>query len=148
MLVDCTTAKDQLSILSTTVCQESWNDVLDPIASISPSDTHQGLQVMGEESHHHRGNQSDCRKDNPVYQPRICPTFPVEEGLPVVPQRHSDDWEVGANGEDREKTQEVANEGNVDDVTVGEVERVHVHKGLIAEAVDSGEGQEAVETQN
>lgn len=51
MFVDCATAKDQLSVLPTAVGQESWDDVLDPIASIGPSDAHQRLQIMGADSH-------------------------------------------------------------------------------------------------
>jgi len=148
VLVNCPAAKDQLSVLPTAVRQESRNEILDPVPSIGSRDPHQRLQVMGAESHQHWRNQRDGRKDNPIHHPRVGPPFSVEKGLPVVAQGDCDDGEVGADGEDGEEAQEVANEGNVDDLAVGEVERVHVHEGVIAEAVNGSEGQEAVESQD
>lgn len=148
MLVNRPTAEDQLSVLPTAVHEESRNKILYPVPSIGSRDPHQGLQIVGAESHQHWGNQRDGRKDNPIHHPRVGPSFSVEKGLPVVAQGHCDDGEVGADGEDGEEAQEVANEGNVDDLTVGEVERVHVHEGVIAEAVNGSEGQKAVESQD
>lgn len=148
VFVNCPTAKDQLRVLATAVREESRNEVLDPIPSISSCDPHQGLQIVGAESHQHWGNERDGRKDNPIHHPWVGPPFPVEKSLPVVAQGHCDDGEVGADGEDWEEAQEVANEGNVDDLTVGEIERVHVHEGVIAEAVNGSERQEAVESQD
>jgi len=148
VLVNRPAAEDQLGVLPTAVRQESWDEVLDPIPSIGSRDPHQGLQIVSAESHQHRGDQRDGRKDNPIHQPGVGPPFSVEKGLPVVAQGHCDDGEVGADGEDWEEAQEVANEGNVDDLTVGEVERVHVHEGVVAKAVNGSEGQEAVESQD
>lgn len=148
VLVHCPAAEDQLSVLPTAVRQESWNEILDPTPSVGSRDPHQGLQIVGAESHQHGGNQRDDWKDNPVHHPRIGSPFSVEKGLPVVAQGHGDDGEVGADGEDGEEAQEVAKEGNVDDLTVGEVECIHVHEGVIAEAVNRSEGQEAVESQD
>lgn len=148
MLVHRPAAEDQLSVLPTAVREESWDEILDPIPGIGSRDPHQGLQIMGAESHQHWGNQRDGRKDNPIHHPWVGAPFSVEKGLPVVAQGHSDDWEVGADSEDREEAQEVPNEGHADDLTVGEVECVHVHEGVVAEAVNGSEGQEAVECQD
>lgn len=148
MLVNRPAAEDQLGVLPTAVRQESWDEILDPIPSIGSRDPHQGLQIMGAESHQHWGNQRDGRKDNPIHQPRVGAPLSVEKGLPVVAQGHCNDGEVGADGEDWEEAQEVPNEGHTDDLTVGEVERVHVHEDVVAEAVNGSEGQEAVERQD
>lgn len=148
MLVHCPAAEHQLRVLAAAVGEESWDEILDPIPCIGSCDPHQGLQIVGAESHQHRGNQRDGRKDNPIHHPRVGAPFSVEKGLPVVAQGHCDDGEIGADGEDREEAQEVANEGHADDLTVGEVECVHVHEGVVAEAVNGGEGQQAVERQD
>lgn len=129
--------------------QEGRDDVLDPRPRVGPCDPHQGLQVVGAEGHHDRGHQGYERKHDSVHHPGVRAPVSVEQRLPVVPQRHGDDGEVGADGENGEEAQEVAQHGNVQHVAVvREVQRVHGVQQRRVEAEDGGEGQQRVEAQD
>lgn len=149
VLVDGIPAHHGLQVASRVIHETSRDDVLDPRAGVGSCDADQGLQVVGAEGHHDGRDHGDEREHDAVHHPRVGASVAVEQGLPVVAKCHSDDGKVGADGEDREQAQEVAQERNIQHVAVvREVQGVHVVQQRAFEAEDGGEGEEDVEAQD
>lgn len=149
VFVDGVPPQHGLQVAPAAVDQAGGDDVLDPRAGVGSCNPHQRLQIVGEEGHSDGRHQGDERKHHAVHHPRVGAAIAVEQRLPVVAERHGDDGEVGADGEDREQAQEVAQHRDVQDVAVvREVEGVHVVQQRAVEAEDGGEGQQHVEAQD
>lgn len=93
---------------------------------------------MGAECHEYGRNNGDQGKDYAVDQPRIHSPVPVKDSFPVITQGDCNYWKVCADCKNWEESQEVADKGDADDITVArEVEGVHVLQ--VTEAEDGGE---------
>lgn len=113
VLVDGISAHHRLQVAPGVKDEEGWDNVLDPCTGIGPRDSHQGFQVVCAEGHHDGGHERNEGKYHSVHHPRVGTSVPVEQGLPVVSKRDGDDGEVGADGEDREQAEEVAQHRDV-----------------------------------
>lgn len=149
VLVDGIPAHRGLQVASRVIHEAGWDYVLDACASVGSCNSHQRLQVVCEKRHNDWGNQGNEGKHDPVDHPRVGASVPKEQGFPVVAQSHGNDGEVGADGENWEQAQEVAQDRNIQHVAVvREVQGVHVVQQRAVEAEDGGEREQDVEDQD
>lgn len=95
------------------VAERDRDQVLNPVPSIAPRDPHQELDIL----HKHRNNEGrhyGCQREQDlgavVAQPRHPNTrvvMNVEQTLQIVSKCDRNDWEIGAEREDRKQGEKV-----------------------------------------
>ena len=86
--------------------QRRGHNVLYPSSSVTSSDSNQELQVVGGHGNDGGGTESQEREHGVACPVGVAATIGEEERLEVVAEGDGDDWEVGAESEDREQGEE------------------------------------------